>query len=324
MRDVTTMRLSFSTLRNLLKSQKYFLWALEQPKLESKSLTIGTVVDIMLTSPGKFEEEYIILEHAKPTGQLGIFIDKLLEFDATMSESGQNREIWAYEQVDFKRATFSAIMARFDAEGVDYYNEQKSVLNGLKKPIPKDVYERAVKVYESLLNNQFTWHYFKEQEGIELINQLEIVWSYSDIDFKSILDIIRINHNTKTIDVCDVKTTGKPLYQFKNSVIEYDYWLQLTMYALAIYQWIEKTRPELYGWDVNLKWIVEYTEYPGNPEVFVFSEYETGFNGGTINNRKIKGFKQLIDDFKWYNKNGWEHERNKIENNGEIPLTIFD
>ena len=87
------------------------------------------------------------------------------------------------------------------------------------------------------------------------------------------------------------------------------------------------------------KFIVESTTNPGNPLVFTCSESllhmgQFGREAYDICDKpyvsheyisymrfdKIKGFHQLIDDYKWYMENEFEKSRRIVESQGEFQL----
>lgn len=310
-------------MKNLQISPFVFQKALKEKTKENEGMILGSLIDALLTQPEEIDKKYIISKAIKPTGQLALFIDLLLENVKSVNITDNNFEE-AYNSVGFKRKSLEEIIESFNQDGLQYYQEHKDASNGLKKLISEDLYGRAVKTYESLLYHPYTKEYFEQKEHIELIKQLSILWKYKGIQFKAILDLVKIDYSNKIIHLCDIKTTSSPIYAFKESVKQYQYWLQLGMYSCALYDWIITNRQDLVGYDVQMKWIVESTTWPGTPRVFKFNELELAMNGGKVNGKKYKGFIQLVDDFKWYNENGWNIERELVENNGEIVLRIED
>ena len=77
------------------------------------------------------------------------------------------------------------------------------------------------------------------------------------------------------------------------------------------------------------KFIVESTVNPGNPLVFTcnkellyIGQYgrEENLIQDTIFVPEIKGFHQLIEDYKWYMENEFEKNRKIVEAQGEFQL----
>ena len=71
--------------------------------------------------------------------------------------------------------------------------------------------------------------------------------------FKGILDNVVIDKEKKTLFINDLKTTGKPLIDFPESVEYYRYWLQASIYySLAYYRYIADK-------DDHQEWSIQFT-----------------------------------------------------------------
>jgi hypothetical protein len=78
-------------------------------------------------------------------------------------------------------------------------------------------------------------------ENIQTDFPLDPVQSYAEkllttalenkpFDIKGILDYYKVNSETKSVVICDLKTTSSTITQFAESVERYNYWLQAAMY----------------------------------------------------------------------------------------------
>lgn len=74
--------------------------------------------------------------------------------------------------------------------------------------------------------------------------------------FKGILDNIVIDKESKTIFINDLKTTGKPLVDFPESVQYYKYWVQATIYVRLVFHKFLKDLPDLKEWNLYFTFIV--------------------------------------------------------------------
>jgi len=64
-------------------------------------------------------------------------------------------------------------------------------------------------------------------EGYEF--QKDIYW-HKDFDKKALLDAVKIDHDNKTINIIDFKTTSQDLFKFKNTFYKYGYNIQALWY----------------------------------------------------------------------------------------------
>lgn len=308
--------ISQSQLTNLASGPKYFKNKLEY-KLESDALTLGSIVDIMLTEPDNLYEIYVVNEYTKPTGQLGEYVDAIFK--------GFSEEE-AYNIAGFKQKKIDAVKELFKSD--ECQNYYKFLLSSKdKKVISKEEYDKANKIVTSLLTNRFTSKYFN-CDDTECLTQLELYWKYKDFDCRSRLDIVKINHKDKTILPIDVKTSGKSTYNFLESIIRFRYDLQASFYTEAL-QWYIDNKEEYKGYKLlPFLFIVEHTDYPGLPLIYECTEKDIHcgkFGGTTKTGIRLKGFDELIEDLKWYYAyDSWDYTREVIENRGVVKINLFN
>ncbi len=308
--------ISQSQLTNLALGPKYFKNKLEY-KSESDALTLGSLVDVMLTESDNFDNLFLVNDNVRPSGQLGDYIDLIYQ--------GFSEED-AYSAVGFKRDKLEVIKEKFQYEGPQAYF--KFLLESKdKKVISREEYDKALKIVNSLLTNRFTSKYFN-CEDTECLTQLELYWNYKDFDCRSRLDIVKINHKEKTILPIDVKTSGKSTYNFLESIIRFRYDLQASFYMEAL-QWYIDNKEEYKGYKLlPFLFIVEHTDYPGLPLIYECTEkdiYGGKYGGITTTGVKLKGFDELVTDLKWYYQyDSWDYTREIIENNGKVEINLFN
>jgi hypothetical protein len=92
------------------------------------------------------------------------------------------------------------------------------------------------------------------EEFIKIENKI-----YTDdksFGFKGILDNVIIDNDAKTLFINDLKTTGKALIDFPESIEYYRYWLQAAIYyQLAFYKWI-RDKEDSTQWKINFTFVV--------------------------------------------------------------------
>ena len=308
--------ISQSQLTNLASGPKYFKNKLEY-KQESDALTLGSIVDVMLTESDNFYKIFIVNEYPKPTGQLGEYVDAIFK--------GFSEEE-AYTIAGFKQKKIDVVKELFKGKDCqNYYNfllESKD-----KKVITKEEYGKANKIVTSLLTNRFTSKYFN-CDDTECLTQLELYWKYKDFDCRSRLDIVKINHKDKTILPIDVKTSGKSTYNFLESVVRFRYDLQAAFYMEALQWYIDNTDKYKDYKLLPFLFIVEHTDYPGLPLIYECTEKDIHygkFGGITKTGVRLKGFDELIEDLKWYyTYDSWDYTREVIENCGVVKMNLFN
>ena len=71
---------------------------------------------------------------------------------------------------------------------------------------------------------------------------------------KGIVDYYKIDGLSKTVTICDLKTTSKTIVDFPESIEFYNYWLQAAMYSKLVYENLKPEEKENYK--INFKFIV--------------------------------------------------------------------
>ena len=85
---------------------------------------------------------------------------------------------------------------------------------------------------------------------------LAIDVDYQPFGFKGILDNIVIDTESKTVFINDLKTTGKNLTDFPESVQYYKYWMQAVIYSKMAYYKFVKGLPDEAEWGIIITFIV--------------------------------------------------------------------
>ena len=323
--------ISQSQLTNLSYGPKYYRYNLDKVQEDSDAMLLGSVVDCLITEPDKFNDIFYISKISKPSGQMGEFCDWFYHYEYEETHHDELPEGKAYHQVGFKRDTLAKVLERFEVEGRDYYNEL--VAGRSYKVISPEMYDMAQKVVDSLLNSEYTKPEF---EGEEVHKQFEILWDYVDKDgdvyaCKSRLDLMIIDHTNKIIYPKDIKVKMDSIGDFYSSFVKFRYDLQAAFYTDAVEYFIfQNNLFDSNGkrYDVApFRFIVESAKYPGTPLIFQISDNDlkVGRDGGTIKGRKYKGYKELIEDLKFYERNNrFDYERSVIENRGVVITNVFD
>lgn len=300
----------YSLLSKLSKDPK---GVLSEEKDFSDGITFGDALDILLTQGEKeFEEKYCVCKVDKPTGQMGDFVDAFYKLkDSNL----------AYEVAGFKRDSITKVLGRFAKEGEDYYNFL--VQSEGKQVISYEMYMKVLDAISTLKSHPFTEVYFdKPRKGIEIKYQVPLLFKIDDSEGKCLLDILVIDHEKKIIYPLDLKSMGDYVNTFPASFMKWNYYLQASFYTYGLKQ----LYPD-YTID-NFKFIVISSLQLNKPLIYKCSDEDllVGELGGVnkITNKKIKGWRQLYEDYLWHlNNNLWEYPREVYENNGEVELGMF-
>ena len=326
---------------------------------EKGHFIIGSGVDCILTGEeGQFEKEYHLSNiEKKPTDTIMSIINLVFAMVKDMAEmeevsletfllnNGNDLELYgecilmACNEHEYSMTWKSETRVNKVLEtGKEYF---KDLQNGEGKQIlDQEQYFKINDIVMSLKTNSVTAPYFNRQEqeitnNTDFYYQLPIYFTYKEIACKALLDLVCVYKDEEgsiiAILPIDLKTMGGKTIQFNGSLVYRRYDIQAAWYTLALQNFfgVEKIRP--------FTFIVESTIEVGQPLVYKChpSLLEMGKKGrpemkyGNITStqtpflirNEIKGYETLVDEYLWYEENGWEKERKIAENQGVLELS---
>lgn len=341
-RDVKAV--SNSVLTEFEKNLKNFknYWLFNQPffQVSDDSLMLGSIIDTLLTRKDNFFDIFYVSVLAEdPAPQMQKFCKNLFNIwpvERTTLLPNEIEEFFkkAYDETGFGRDSFEKVKERF-VDCRDYFN---NLIKGRGKTvINNDMYQKALKIVNSLEENQFVRDILaiksEDINGIDIttvINQLEIYSKYTseeggcDIPVKGALDKVIIDHNKKKVYLYDIKTSSS-LNNFKLSYIKYRYFRQASFYTWLLEKWLVDS-----GWvDYTIEpfeFIVLSTTGEGAYRYRVSQEDLIGAEKGGIMSEvgQMKGWRELLDEICWHIKNNkWDYPKHVYEADGVIELHMF-
>lgn len=232
-------------------------------------------------------------------------------------------------------------------DGAQYFDD---LVNSIGKVIlSADEDANVTKIMTALRTNSNTAKYFdrnkqKTFKKVTFHYQYPIYFEYEGIACKALLDLVIFIFNDAgdliKIEPIDLKTTYEDTLNFPGIAKKMRYDIQAAWYTLAL-KTAFRNMPNVKI--APFKFIVESTTSPGKPLVYVASKslLEIGrkgrpavtlvdtnftFDGESPESitvvREIKGYEQLIADYKYYLMNGFEVDRQIEESKGVLDLNF--
>ena len=347
----TNPAISQSQLKLLLGPDPSIFNTIQEPDLyfeEKKHFIIGDGVDIQLTRPiEEFNRKFHISNlQNKPSDTIKSIVnqvyDLVKEEVGSLADKGLLRDHTSKiidscndhnYQPNWKTETRVAKVG----ESWEYWEDLKAAEG--KQILSQEENDLISQIVMSIRSNSVTGPYFIPQPNQEILYQYPIYFSYNGVDCRALLDMVIIDHDKKTIQPIDIKTMGDQSIYFPKSLRQRRYDIQAAFYTQALFQWcIDNDRYTDYR-ILKFKFIVESTINPGNPLVFTCDEEllkigkfgRESFRLKGVSSIKlidmyygktdeVKGFNQLIEDYKWYLENGFEKKREIVEAQGEFQI----
>lgn len=207
-------------------------------RIETPSLTFGSAVDSIITGGEKeFNDRFFVADFPIiPDSVILIIKDLFNEFGIThkkLSDIPDVEIIGFAEKYNYHSNWKPETRAKVIKEtGEQYYQilyvaGNKTILDTKTN---SDI-RNCVRVLKSFDTTKF---YFEDNnpfdKSIERFYQLKFKATINNIDFRSMADLIVVDHNTKEVTPVDLKTTGHPEWDFYKSFVEWRYDIQARLY----------------------------------------------------------------------------------------------
>ena len=321
--------------------RKYFKKFIEGTKdededdLDSKSIIVGKIVDLLLLEPEEFDNKFYLSAIQKiPTGKMLDFLNALVKLTlASVNELGEvtrTFEDMAMEARSIAEFDWSlkVILDKFFGKDPEiFYGEILKVrANNLTVVSIQDI-TNAEKIVNELRNNFVTSPIVNlvDSERYIIKNQLQIEgYDIDDHLFKSMMDKCIFDKEKRTIQVYDLKCT------FSVEGFYYNYYLKRKSYIQAFLYWraaISLTIDpigEYFGWVVlPPAFIVCDSINYYNPLIYQldWSDLREAYEGFSYNGREFAGVKKLIQELDWCLENGiWNISQEAYNSNGIVKL----
>jgi hypothetical protein len=293
---------------------------------DGEALRFGSLVDCLMTEPETLKNRFLIADFPNVTdaivsivkiayqmyGELYRTIDGIPSKDLLTIIKGEN-----YYNNYKDETKIKGIIEK----GGEYYKLLS--LAGTKTVMSNDDYLKAVNCIKALKTNVFTKEYFEENPfntNVEKLYQCKFLLKFKPRDIRCMFDLLIVDHNAKTIQPCDLKTTGKNEEEFKHSFLEFRYYLQATLYSFILQQTINQDEYFKEFTIKPFKFIVINRDNQ-TPLIweFPYSNLDTDFEDKYGN--LYKGWKTLLNELDWYlNNETYEYPIEGYLNKGELQL----
>ena len=187
--------------------------------------------------------------------------------------------------------------------GEQYYNLM--VLASGKTILTSEEYNDVITCVDLLKTSDATKWYFQEDDpfddSIERLYQLKFKGEYEGIPLRIMADLIVVNHDTKEIIPCDLKST-KSIITFNNSFYKCSYYIQAQLYTYILQQVIKQ---DSYFKDFKIKSykFIAIDRHLKQPVVFDYSDNFREVSLVDDCGITHENWRTIVKDLDWYIKN---------------------
>lgn len=265
--------LSYSGLNKLLYSPNLFYkhYILEEKEERVDSHLIdGKVIHSLLLEDGSFEKDFVLLPLSLPTGNTRTVVDKVFELSKTLTDEPPSPDGWNLDSlttqiIDVLKQINLHQSLKTDQQRVDKIvnTETRSYweflkIRGNKILVDDETLARCKESVEVFRSNERVRELLglnsTEMDRVVIHNELPYQTTNMNnhgFGLKGVMDNVKVDHDQRVIFINDIKTSGKTLADFPDSVEYYKYWIQAAIY--------ERLVRDLYVQHMEAGYRVEFT-----------------------------------------------------------------
>ncbi len=312
-----------SLLKALSISPRSAKAIIDNEKFESTALTMGSLVDCLLTTPEEFNATYAVFRGTAPTDKMLVFANEYIRLYKEAHARTEGDEfvnskdliLQARLNVEYdKRLSDEVIITKFDNACSDYVT---FVINNDDKIIVDEAtYNHAVELNRITRESKYLTHIFDPKEGTFVLFQVPIYIEIDKFTGKALLDCLVVDTINKTIEPIDFKTYED---SFENSYWKYKYYYQEAWYVWILncitYGYFSKLEmpEELLSINIEEYKIKQFSfiaiDKSMNKPIIIYQSsvnlsVEVFFDGVITKNLSsdsvvIKSIKKLIEEYNW-------------------------
>ena len=239
---------SYSSLNKLLFSPSLFYkdYILHDREVRTdKHLIEGKLIHCLLFEADEVDNKFNVVPGKSPSDNIRkVLKDMALHTDAEtlvdcddfiILDSLKNLNLYQSLKADESR------IAKIRTEDNEPY--WKFVGNSNVDVVDQDTLVRCTERVEILKENKDVMSLFSEVttdfdlDPIETFSEKYLKSELKGLDFglHGFIDYYKVDSDKKQVTICDLKTTGKTVSDFKDTVDFYNYWLQASIYMKLVY-----------------------------------------------------------------------------------------
>lgn len=298
--------LSYSGLSKLLYSPslfyRHYILQQREEKLDTH-LIDGKVIHCLLLDDGSFDKQFMLSPASLPTGNTKLVVDKVMDHRNTLEVVKELDTLKDYSDViiDILKEINLHQSLKTDAQRIEKITSYEAesyfqflMVKGSRNIIDQETLQRCNEAVAAVRDNSQACNLLglirHEMENIDIFNEVPMESELKDRPFgiKGIIDSIKVDYDKKIVYVNDLKTTGKTVTEFKESVEYFNYWTQAVMYLIMVRDNFKDLLTD--DWTVVFTFIVvdKYNQ------VYPFEVTDNTMN------EWLEKFTAKLDEFQWH------------------------
>lgn len=230
--------ISYSKLSDFLRNGPQSL--ITNEKKDSPALRFGSLVDCILTAPEEFDDRFYVADIDSVGDKIRAAVSKVFEQNSDIASLEEVPNLLEYIELEDWQSNWKpeTKLKKFIEGGSDFFTVLKYSVG--KTIVTVDEFASARQCVSTLKSHPFTYKIFDLTEDQELFYQLKFKGVVDGIPVRIMTDICKVDHALKTVQVIDLKTSGKEECLFEASFLSWNYMIQASLYKQVLKDIISK------------------------------------------------------------------------------------
>lgn len=291
---------SYSVIARYAKDGFNAMANLHEKITSTPSMEFGSLFDSILTKGKKTLDDYVISDTCPPPAEKGVLDYLLTVTDVPFFDIPSFTLEQAFDTVKYQPRWGYDAKFKNTEKYKDYYEARRTGKNVVSQTDWDDAVEMA-KIFRAnpYLSNLFGKVSTDKKEFLYQ-TQYKTEWTLpngEEVIIKIMPDLLVVDHENKTIQPVDLKTSAMPAYDFAENFVRFRYDIQAELYTDVLNKIIQDD-PEYSEYTV-LTYL--FTDISRADKVPVTYEYDPS-NGFSFKDYTYKGWQELLMEILQYEK----------------------
>lgn len=226
---------SYSLIARYAKEGFSSIATIHDPIAATSSMEFGSLFDCIITDGENLDNRYVVSDTTPPPAEKLVYDNLLKKTNEPFAEIPQEMLITAIEDTGY-----SSKYKKLDTQlsHLNEFSEYYDVRRTGRKAVSREDMEDALQMASNFKSNPFIKKLFGDPYNTEYIFQLQLVANMNvkgkKAKVKCMLDAVMVNHEDKTIQPIDIKTSTMPAYDWPENFIKFRYDIQASLYTSVL------------------------------------------------------------------------------------------
>ena len=298
---------SYSLIAKYAKDGFSTISTLHEPSKQTDSMRFGSLFDSMLTKGKQTLDEFVVMDATVPDAE-----KKVLDVLSTITSD----PYICVTDNDMQQAiSISGYQPRwkYDTQRthIDVFSDYYDKLRSGKTIVSSEDWNDAMEMYRIVKSHPVLQDHFRNgtHDGVEYIYQAQFMVDYETkfhgtVKLKIMPDMLEVDHNSKTVQPWDVKTSSMPSFGFDENFLKFRYDIQASLYT-DVLRMVMQNDEDYKDYRILPYLFMDISRSDKVPSTFIYDPQSIDQTGGLCFSKgdhvyQYKGWEDLLEEILEY------------------------